>query len=340
MQAFVDSTNKVDKEATLKKRMDRDGYLYIRGLLPRRQLEELRLKWLKILEEAGWLTTGTALEEGIPNLKAFCVEPELSYMKVMTRVYSLIEFQAINHHPNLIALVKSLLGGTILAHPRLIGRTLFPQKTEYTTPPHQDWVPIQGTTKTYTAWIAMSDLTPEMGGLQLSTGSHKGGIYDFQPALGAGGMEVTATLDGKWVHTPVKQGDVIFFHSLMVHKGVANTGDRFRLSIDARFQRVDAPIAPGSLEPHGNEVRNWEKVYTAWPANSKLKYYWQQYSLNVQAFDPSFVEKRDRLGLEMATAGDPRARSVLQRIVTRDNDPAKRAQAADLLAKLDTLLNE
>ena len=336
MYAFVDSTNKVHKGAELKKRMGRDGYLYIRGLLPCQQLEELRLKWLKILEEAGWLTNGTALEEGIPNLEAFCVEPELPYMEVMTRVYSLIEFQAINHHPNLIALLESLLGGTILAHPRLIGRTLFPQQTEYTTPPHQDWVPIQGTTETYTAWIAMSDLSPEMGGLQLCTGSHKDGIYDFQPALGAGGMEVTATLDGKWVHTPVKQGDVIFFHSLMVHKGVANTGDRFRLSIDARFQRVDAPIAPGSLEPHGNEVRNWEKVYTAWPANSKLKYYWRQYSLNVKPFDPSYVEKRDRLGLEMGVAGDPRARSVLQRIVARGNDPAKRAQAADLLAKLDT----
>ena len=27
--------------------MDRDGYLYVRGLLPRELLEELRLKWLR-----------------------------------------------------------------------------------------------------------------------------------------------------------------------------------------------------------------------------------------------------------------------------------------------------
>ena len=124
---------------------------------------------------------------------------------------------------------------------------------------------------------------------------------------------MTDRLEGDWVNNPVEQGDVLFFHSLMVHKGVANTGDRLRLSIDARFQRVDEPIAPGSLEPHGNEVCNWEQVYANWPADSELKYYWRKYSLKIKPHDPSYFEKRDRLGLELAAAGDPRARSVLQR---------------------------
>ena len=153
----------------------------------------------------------------------------------------------------------------------------------------------------------MSDLAGEMGGLQLSTGSHWGGVYEFRPALGAGGMEVTDKLEGDWVHNPVEQGDVLFFHSLMVHKGVANRSNRLRLSMDARFQRVDQPIAPGSLEPHGREVRNWEQVYADWPPGSRLKYYWRQYPLKVQPFDPSYFEKRDRMGLEMGAAGDPRA---------------------------------
>jgi hypothetical protein len=41
------------------------------------------------------------------------------------------------------------------------------------------------------------------------------------------------------------------------------------------------------------------------------------------------------LGLALGEAGDPRARSVLQRIVARDPDPAKRERAARLLAALD-----
>ena len=186
-----------------------------------------------------------------------------------------------------------------------------------------------------TAWFPVSDLAGEMGGLQLSSGSHQGGVYEFRPALGAGGMEVTDRLPGEWVHNPVEQGDVLFFHSHMVHKGVANRSNRLRLSMDARFQRVDQPIAPGSLEPHGKEVRNWEQVYADWPADSPLKYYWRKFPLEIQPFDPSYFEKRDRLGLELGAAGDPRARSVLQRIVARDTDPAKRARAASLLDQLE-----
>ena len=335
MKPFVDSTSVVSDGSELKRRMDRDGYLYVRSLLPGKLLEALRLRWLKILEQAGWLKEGTAAEEGIANLEAFCVEPEPPYMEVMTRVLSVMELRAIQHHPALLSLLERLLGGAVLPHPRMIGRTIFPQKVEYTTPPHQDWVPIQGTEETYTAWFAISDLGREMGGLQLSTGSHRGGIYDFRPALGAGGMEVTDRLEGEWVNSPVEQGDVIFFHSMMVHKGVANRSNRLRLSIDARFQRIDQPIAPGSLEPHGKEVRDWEQVYAGWPADNELKYYWRKYRLKVQTFDSSYVEKRDRLGLELAAAGDPRARSVLQRIVARDHDPAKRAMAASLLVKLE-----
>ena len=334
MKPFVDSTSIVGDGSKLRQRMDRDGYLYIRGLLPHELLEELRLKWLGVLEEVGWVKD-RSVEEDIANLKAFCVEPEQPYMEVMIRVLSIIQFQAIKHHPDLLAVVKALVGGEVLPHPRLIGRTIFPQKVEYTTPPHQDWVPIQGTKETYTAWFPVSDLAGKMGGLQFCAGSHQGGVYEFSPALGAGGMEVTEKLEGEWVHNPVEQGDVLFFHSLMVHKGVANRSNRLRLSIDARFQRIDQPIAPGSLLPHGQEMCNWEQLYANWPPDSPLKYYWQKHRLKIQPFDPSYVEKRDRLGLEMAASGDPRARSVLQRIVARDSDPEKRAQAASLLVQLE-----
>ena len=334
MEPFVDSTRYVNDGLELRTRMNRDGYLYIRNLLPQQIIEELRLKWLGILGEAGWLKKGTASESGIPNLDAFCVEPEIPYMEVMTKVFSLIEYHSIPHHSNVVGFFERMLGGTIMNHPRLIGRTIFPQRTDYTTPPHQDWIPIQGTPETYTAWIPLSDITKAMGGLQLCTGSHQSGIYDFQPALGAGAMEVVDPLEGKWVNNPMQQGDIIFFHSMMVHKGVSNNARQLRLSMDARFQRTDQPICPNSLEPHGKEVRDWKAIYKDWPQNNQLKYYWKQYDLRFQPYDLSYNEKRDQLGFAMAAAGDPRALSVLQRIIARGDDTAKRVKAEKLLAKL------
>ena len=57
-----------------------------------------------------------------------------------------------------------------------------------------------------------------------------------------------------------KQGDVLIFHSLAVHKGVSNRSDKLRMSMDARYQRASDPIAPGSLLPH-SQPNDWESVF-------------------------------------------------------------------------------
>ena len=109
----------------------------------------------------------------------------------------------------------------------------------------------------------MSDLAGEMGACS-SVPVLIEVAFTNSSGAGAGGMEVTDKLEGTGSTTRWSRRRAVF-HSLMVHKGVANRSNRLRLSMDARFQRVDQPIAPGSLEPHGREVRNWEQVYADWP---------------------------------------------------------------------------
>ena len=333
MQPFLDSTDIIDNASELQKRMQKDGYLFIRSLLPDDMLESLRMQLLEIARQAGWVKADTSLEDAIADLNGFCVEPEPKYMQVYYHMYKLQEFHALQHHPNLIAIFERMLGEPVVPHPRIIGRTIFPQREAFTTPPHQDFIPIQGTADTYTAWIPLSDVPPELGGLQIAAGSHRHGIYDFRPALGAGGMEVTDPLESTWVSNPFRKSDVLIFHSMAVHKGLPCTSERLRMSVDGRYQKVSDPISPGSLEPH-SQPNTWEEIYADWPP-SELKYYWQKWDLKVKAYDSSYQEKRDRLAFEMAEDGDPRAFSVLQRIVARDPDPAKRKKAEDLLALLE-----
>jgi hypothetical protein len=57
--------------------------------------------------------------------------------------------------------------------------------------------------------------------------------------------------------------------------------------------------------------------------------------LKLRDFDRTWFDKRDALGFELGAAGDPRARSVLQRIVARDADAEKRERAKHLLDALD-----
>ena len=333
MQPFLDSTDVVNDKPELRARAERDGYLFIRGLLPTDVLESLRMQCLEIAHDAGWVKKDSPLQDAIADLDGFCVEPQPDYMGVYLHMYKLQEFQALQHHPNLIGVMERILGEPVMPHARIIGRTIFPQREVFTTPPHQDFIPIQGTADTYTAWIPLCDIPPELGGLQIASGSHQQGVYDFQPAMGAGGIAVTNPLAGTWVNNPFKQGDVLIFHSMVVHKGVSNSSDRLRMSIDARYQKISDPIAPGSLLPHAQPA-TWEEVYADWPPNN-LQYYWQKWGMAVKEYDNSYHEKRDEMGFEMAEKGDKRAISVLQRVVARDTDPTKRARAADLLERLE-----
>jgi len=334
MKPFLDSTGLLAGGTGLYRRMKRDGYLFIRNVLPKRDLESLRTEWLLKLEEAGWLQKNSSPAEGLADPDAFYVEPQDAYMDVLHEVYRLRSFHALQQHPNLLRFLERMLGGGVIPHPRLIGRVIFPQRDEYTTPPHQDFINIQGTQETYTAWIPLSSLAAEMGGLQIAAGSHRGGVYDFRPSLGAGGLAVTEPLENAWVNSPIEQGDVIIFHSMVVHKGLPNRGDRLRLSIDGRYQRVSDPITADSLKPHDRR-HSWEAIYADWPAADPLKYYWRQWELRIETFDASYFERRDQMGLELAAQGDPDSRSILERIIARDPDPAKRGQAAKLLSGLD-----
>jgi hypothetical protein len=333
MNVFLDSTDQKENGPQLREHMARDGYLFIRGLLPTEPLEALRLRFLEIGRQGGWVKEGTPLAEAVADQDGFCVEPEPRYMEIYHRMYCIPEFHYLQHHPRLLEFFGHLLDGPVLPHPRLIGRIIFPQREAYTTPPHQDFIPIQGTAETYTAWFPLSTLTPDMGGLKVAAGSHRSGVYEFRPALGAGGLEITDDLSARWVGGSFEQGDVLIFHSMMVHSGVPSSGARLRLSVDARYQRADAPIAPGSLQPH-SQPHTWEEIYAEWP-DQRLQYYWRDLDLEMKEYDASYHQERDRQALELAAKGDVRTISTLQRIIARDADPKKRQQAAALLAAFD-----
>ena len=250
MNPFLDSTDVQDDGSELLVRMERDGYLFIRELLPADLLEDLRQRLLQMAAEGGWVDTTAPLGEAVADPSGFCVEPTPKYMEVYHRMYALPQLHSIQHRPELLQLVERMCGETVFPHARIIGRTIFPRREEFTTPPHQDFIPIQGSADTYSSWFPLHDLPAELGGLAVSTGSHRRGVLEFRPSLGAGGMEVTDPLEGTWANSPFARGDVLFFHSMCVHRGTPNVARNLRMSVDARYQRLSDPVHEASLEPH------------------------------------------------------------------------------------------
>lgn len=330
--ALVDSSDLRHDGAALAVRMRRDGYLFLTGLLPREDVASVQRQVGEIARDAGWLRRDHPVEDAIADMAGFCVDPDPTYLRTLRQINRLEDYHALKHHPALIGLLERMLGGPILPHPRVLMRNIFPAREEYTTKAHQDFPNVQGTTEVYTAWMPLIDCPMQVGPLQIAAGSHTRGVYDFAIAGGAGGIEIRDPLEGTWVSGDFSVGDVLLFHSMTVHKGVPNRSARLRMSMDVRYQLVSEPFNIDNANPDGQPL-SWEEVYADWRSDA-LKYYWRRLPLSLKPFDPVWFDKRDALGFELGEAGDPRARSVLQRIVARDADPGKRARAQQLLDAL------
>ncbi|MBM3523034.1 MAG: phytanoyl-CoA dioxygenase family protein [Alphaproteobacteria bacterium] len=336
MHSFVDSSAIAADGAALAERMRRDGYLFIRNLLPVGAVADVQEQVGVLARDAGWLRRDRPVAEAIAALDGFCVDPDPAYLATLRRINRLESYHALKHHPALIDLLGRMLGGEVFPHPRVLMRNIFPQRQAYTTKAHQDFPNVQGSTEVYTAWIPLIDCPLEVGPLQVAAGSHRSGVFDFHIGAGAGGIEIVDQLPGRWASGSFVVGDVLFFHSMTVHKGVPNRSDRLRMSMDVRFQRVDEPFNFDNANPDGQPL-SWEEVYADWKSDA-FKYYWRRLPLVAKPFDRTWFDKRDALGFALGEQGDERARSVLQRIVARDADAAKRARAQALIDRLDAAL--
>ena len=332
MDAFVDSSPLLGDMPALRARMERDGYLFLPGLMPRAPIDALQAEIAAIARDAGWLRIDAPPALAIADPAGFCVDPEPRYLEVLRRINRLERYHALKHHPVLLGFLERLLDGEVFPHPRVLMRNIFPAREAFTTKAHQDYPNIQGTTEVYTAWIPLIDVPMEVGPLQIAAGSHRGGVYDFHIGAGAGGIEIRDPLEGSWVSGGFVVGDVLLFHSMTVHKGVPNRSDRLRMSMDVRFQRADHPFNPDNANLDGQPL-SWDDVHDGWTSD-EFKFYWRRLGLTESTFDRQWFDKRDALAFELGEAGDPRARSVLQRIVARDADATKRARAQGLLDAL------
>ena len=72
MNPFRDSTDVLHDRASLARRLSHDGYLFFPRLIPPDYVCKLRQSMLKILDNAGWIDTGSGfdLESAIGNSKS------------------------------------------------------------------------------------------------------------------------------------------------------------------------------------------------------------------------------------------------------------------------------
>lgn len=278
MKPFVESSDISNDGEALRWRADRDGYLFLRNWIDKEAILDVRRDIAAVLQDVGWIDAGTDPDEAVtshpPHVSG---EPEFS--AVYDRVQMLESFHTLAHDETIFKAMRHLLGDDVLLQPSNIARLIFPTNLEQTTPAHQDFVHIQGTPDVWTAWLPLGDCPHFMGGLSVLKGSHRFGVLPVSRSLGAGGLRSHfEKIGGEWVSSPFENGDILFFHSHTVHRGLPNlSGNRLRLSVDFRYQRASDQVMDKVLTPHQGRL-SWNEVYRGWKSD-RYQYHWRRFDL-------------------------------------------------------------
>lgn len=245
-----DSSEHLNDPETLRKRLDEDGYLFIRGFHDEALVQAAREDVLTHLDDEGLLHPNEPAEEALVHPDWTADEFDMSG-------------SSWTHYPNLETLIQgdetmSFFRRLFDAKPFVLDRKRGRAKaTGYFTGFHVDRIFMgRGTEDLYTAWRPIGDCPVEMGPLVLCPGSHDHdrlretyGQLDVDvdrvdPFFSRDPYDVIDTIGGPLATADFRAGDALIFDTYMLHGSLTNRTDRFRISVDTRYQSIEDPVDP------------------------------------------------------------------------------------------------
>ena len=251
-----------DDEA-LRARMDRDGYLFLRGYLNRAEVLAARREITARLAEAGALDPAHPVMDAVaPAGGGSPFTPDAAVgNEPMHRVL---------YTGAMLALYARLFGEPVRHFDFTWLRTIPPGPG---SKPHCDNVYMgRGSHRLCTAWVPIGDVPIQMGGLMILENSHRhaGKLrpylsrdvdayctnradapliesgaklwQDWDGVLSQNPVSLREKLGGRWLTAEFRAGDLLTFSMATVHASLDNQTDRVRISSDTRYQPAGDPV--------------------------------------------------------------------------------------------------
>jgi len=268
-----DSNDILQDGEKLRQRLQSDGYLLVRRLRDPKLILSARRHVLESMSARGLLKPGSELMEGIINPDA--QRGSTTGVRANEEYRLLPAVQAIFADSAVPSFFDTLLGGPSgtfdFQWMRVAG-------SGAESSIHSDIVFMgRGTQNLYTCWTPISDVTLEMGPVVLCLGSEKieamrntywasdvdrdfvEGYFSKDP------IEMVDKFGGHWATTEFHAGDVLIFGMHILHASLANLSNRYRISVDARYQLASEPF---DERWKGMPLK---KHYAYWDPSAKLE---------------------------------------------------------------------
>ena len=250
--ALEEANSLIDNPTGLRDSMQANGYLFIRGLIPRKWVMDARLEVLQKFAILGEIDDRHPIADAIAGDRGGVASANLRAFSKSVR--SGREYLRVTNAPQIVAVHEALLEGEVRSFdfrwPRLVR-------------PHEGcgfhcdgpyMARGTSTARIFTSWIPLGDVAQENGALLLLENSHRtqdqhsgylaaDADQDGLTWMTDDPVKLQDQLGGRWLTADFTAGDVLFFGMHMVHGSLDNrsANGACRLSSDTRYQRADEP---------------------------------------------------------------------------------------------------
>lgn len=220
----------------------------MRGALPVDLLDRLEASWLGLVEAWGGRRFEGAQSE---ELAQFLLENRELERKLYDGIREYPWLAELGACREIAGPVTDLLGEPAGLMGKIPFRIDLPGVTRELAVWHQDYRYVRGNTGIVTAWVPLQDTPYVRGCLMVMPGSHELGILEHDREV-FGKRHYPSGIFGREVrYVEMQRGDLLLFHSLLLHSSGLNMSPTPRLSIQARYSALSAPTDPsmGSVIP-------------------------------------------------------------------------------------------
>jgi ectoine hydroxylase-related dioxygenase (phytanoyl-CoA dioxygenase family) len=235
--AALEDVGAFEDAERLRTMASRDGFLFVRRLVPADLVLALRSRVLDFASGVDWLAPEAPVSEGRARPgKRIGYYQDPDWVNLQVHVQSCPEMWALGDSVAIHRVLHAVAGrSSYLCLSTANTCRVFSPHPDMATQPHQDAHYVRMIDDFWTVWVPLGDCPRELGPLAVLQGSHRNGLLEHSgQGIVDGG--VTVANDEVWSASDLSCGDAILFRPHTLHRSLPNrTGDRLRLSADFRY---------------------------------------------------------------------------------------------------------
>ena len=266
LKSLKEATNYILDTDRLVSSLNEDGYLFFRNILSSELAIEVRRDMETVLCKYGVLGKDGSSE---PVWKGFRPHND-EEIRINSEISHLESTVDLTEQKELISIFERLFGGPVYVFNMRIPRFYLPAYQYSRLGSHQDFFFWRDSQNLHVAWIPLMTMNESVGGLALAEDSHKVdfdvSLYEYVANDSGPKIREERLAEMTWISAEYRPGDLLILDGKIIHKGLPNTSDRIRFSLDRRYQPKNSRIDwAASLHDDG---KGWYRDQVIRPAVS------------------------------------------------------------------------